>query len=240
VSRQRLGLFVGSAPIAVEGHVLDEQLDTPWGLASQTPLLVDLPNLQCVVMKRHGAQSELSPHQINYRANLWLMKQLGVGAIVATHTVGSIDPNLSVGQLVLPHNLIDYTWGRGDTFDDQRRHIEFSNPYDENLRSKILQANPSVVDAGVYACTQGPRLETAAEIARLNIDGCTLVGMTGMPEAALARELEIAYASVCLVVNPAAGVSDKVIDMTDLRNASVQGAADLWQLVTDLDAVLYR
>ena len=154
-----------------------------------------------------------------------------------------MDPQLRVGDLVVPEQLIDYTWGRQSSFDDELRHIEFSQPYDAKLAQQVLAAGGGLdvrmVGGGVYGCTQGPRLETAAEIKRLSRDGCTLVGMTAMPEAALCRELEIPMANVSLVVNPAAGVSagvrgEQPIDLGALRLASQQGAQQMRTLLSAL------
>ncbi|MEQ8690608.1 MAG: S-methyl-5'-thioinosine phosphorylase [Pseudomonadales bacterium] len=231
-----LGVFVGGSPLPSAGQVVEAERDTPWGEVSDLPYRVQLGEVQLLLMHRHGPQRELSPHQINYRANVWLMQQLGATVLIGTHTVGSIDPNLKVGELVLPEQLIDYTWGRAQTFDDQRRHVDFSSPYSADLRARILASGVPIHAGGVYACTQGPRLESAAEIVRLARDGCTIVGMTGMPEAGLARELELEFASLCVVVNPAAGVSSASIDMQALREASERGAAQIWAVLTALGA----
>ncbi len=215
---------------------MDVATATPWGEASAVPLHVVLPGVpvEFVVLYRHGENADINPHAINYRANLWLLKELAVDAVLSTNTVGGVDPALEVGALVLPDQIIDYTWGRESTYDDERRHVEFAEPYTEALRQRLLAADPSIVDGGTYGATQGPRLETAAEIRRLARDGCTLVGMTGMPEAALARELELAYASVCVVVNPAAGVVPGAVDMAALRAASVAGAERIVSLLRAL------
>jgi 5'-methylthioinosine phosphorylase len=220
----RMGVFIGSAPLDLDGLEVCAGRETPWGEAASEPVLHTVGQHELVLMPRHGAQHEFAPHQINYRANVWLMQSLGVDYLVGTYTVGSVDPALEVAQLVVPDQLIDYTWGRASTYDDQLRHIVFSDPYDAELRNMLVTADSSVVSSGVYACCQGPRLETSAEVRRLSRDGCTLVGMTGMPEAALARELEIAFAGLCLVVNPAAGVSDEAIDLDTMVAVSKAGA----------------
>lgn len=216
-------------------------VDSRWGTPSEAPCVVRIGSIECLVIRRHGRDGDISPHKINYRANLWQMQMAGVSAVVGTHTVGGIDPALPVGALVLPEQLIDYTWGRESTFDDRRRHIEFSEPYDAKLRQQLLELDldsalhkGGVYEGGVYGCTQGPRLETPAEIRRMANDGCTLVGMTGMPEASLARELGLPFASVCLVVNPAAGVGEGVIDMQALQKISHQGADDFVTLIRGL------
>ena len=187
---------------------------TPFGPASAEPQRGRVGTHEVVFLARHGQPHAVPPHLVNYRANLWLLKKLGVEAVVATNAVGGIDRTLAPGHLVIPHQIIDYTWGRAHTFveggADSLVHVDFTEPYDTTLRANLVAAaldgEPLPVHmSGVYGCTQGPRLESAAEIDRMEDDGCTVVGMTGMPEAALARELELPYASVCLVVNDAAG-----------------------------------
>lgn len=232
----RIGVYVGSSPLPMTAEPLSVKLQTPWGDASAVPRKYVVGGYEYLVLPRHGEQHEFAPHQINYRANIWLMHSLGVDGLLGTYTVGSVDPALTVGQLVVPDQLIDYSWGRESTFDDQLRHIEFTEPYDKALRQALLRADKSLFDGGVYACTQGPRLETAAEIKRLAQDGATLVGMTGMPETALARELEIPFAPLCLVVNPAAGVSDDVIDMQALAEISATGGARMVEVLNQLAA----
>ncbi len=232
----KLGVFVGSSPLEVDGTALEVSLHTPWGKAASAPVSYRLGKSELILVARHGPGHHLAPHQINYRANVWLMHTLGVDAAIGTYTVGGIDERLAVGDLVVPHQIIDYTWGRESTFDDTLRHIDFSYPFDVELRKQMLQAGAELVGAGVYGCTQGPRLETAAEIRRMANDGCSVVGMTAMPEAALCRELELRYAGLCLVVNPAAGVGDNAdnpflseapIDMAALTRASKAGAAKM-------------
>lgn len=208
-------------------------VDRRWGDPSEAATVVRIGGVECLIIRRHGGQGQIAPHQINYRANVWQMHAASVSAVIGTHTVGGIDPSLSVGSLVVPDQLIDYTWGRESTYDDRRRHIEFSEPYDASLRQRLMAVDldlPLQV-GGVYGCTQGPRLETPAEISRMANDGCTLVGMTGMPEAALAAELGLPFASVCLVVNPAAGVGEGSIDMQALQAISHQGAEDFVSLI---------
>ena len=176
-------------------------------------------------LPRHGRPHAIPPHAINYRANIDALRQLGVERVVAIHAVGGIDPNLNAGSMVVPDQLIDYTWGRSHTYsgsaEDSLEHIEFSEPFSGSIRRALLSAAQSagieVHDGGCYAVTQGPRLETAAEIARLAADGCTLVGMTAMPEAALAREAGMDYASLSVVANPAAGVSSEVISLEEIH-----------------------
>ena len=191
---------------------------TPYGEPSQPLIFGEIAGKEVVFLARHGGGHTIAPHDINYRANLWALKEVGVTDIVAVATVGGIDHDVRPQDIVLPDQLIDYTYGRQNTYYDgiemPVKHIDFTQPYDANLRAECLKAaaaiNEKLIDGAVYGCVQGPRLETAAEIVRMARDGATLVGMTGMPEAALARELEMAYVAICPVANDAAGKGDSM------------------------------
>ena len=171
---------------------------------------------EVLFLARHGDAHGIAPHQVNYRANIQALKDAGATRIASVATVGGIRREFGPGALVVPHQIIDYTWGRASSFFEgpgaKVTHIDFTEPYSAALRARILAAARScgeaVADGGVYAATQGPRLETAAEIDRLERDGADLVGMTGMPEAALAREAGLAYAALAVVANHAAGRGD--------------------------------
>lgn len=189
---------------------------TPYGEPSGALIFGRLCDQPVVFLARHGYGHTIPPHLINYRANIWALKHAKVSAIVSIASVGGIRADLGPGKLIVPDQIIDYTWGRAATFaegtDQPVRHIDFTHPYDTTLRRRIVtvgkDAGIELVDGGVYATTQGPRLETAAEINRLERDGADVVGMTGMPEAALARELELPYAAINVVANYAAGRHD--------------------------------
>jgi len=191
---------------------------TPYGEPSAAIILGELGGKPVAFLARHGGGHTIPPHIVNYRANIWALKSVGVCDIVAVATVGGIHADLGPSAIALPNQLIDYTHGRCHTFHDGLsadkdlaavRHIDFTYPYNERLRTLCLKAAKAnkvkIVDGGVYACVQGPRLETAAEINRMERDGATMVGMTGMPEAALARELDMAYTAICPIANHAAG-----------------------------------
>ncbi len=194
-------------------------VETPYGKASAAPQLGRWGGRWLLFLPRHGTGPRLPPHRINYRANLWLLREQGAAWVVAVNAVGSIDTALPPGRLSIPEQIIDYTWGREHSFHEGEghgfppMHVDFTRPYDEHLRRRLLKAAAAagvrVRDGGTYAATQGPRLESAAEIHRLRRDGCDLVGMTGMPEAALARELGLPYACCAVVSNWAAGVRDE-------------------------------
>jgi len=192
------------------------EVRTAFGDPSGPLTLSRIGGREIVFLARHGDRHRIPPHRINYRANMRALKDAGVRQVVAIATVGGIRPAYGPGALVVPHQIIDYTWGRASTFFEDPgapvTHIDFTEPYSAALRARILAAakgcSEAIADGGVYAATQGPRLETAAEIAKLARDGADLVGMTGMPEAALAREAGLEYAAIAVVVNHAAGVGE--------------------------------
>ena len=196
-----------------------ETVDTPFGESSAPILHGTLAGAEVIFLPRHGSGHTIPPHQINYRANLWSLSHLGVTHVLAVNAVGSILAGVEPGELLIPDQIIDYTWSRKHTFFEGKEspviHIDFTRPYSNELREVLCRAaqisGVPVWKSGVYGATQGPRLETAAEIDRMEKDGCDVVGMTGMPEAALARELEIEYAAITVVVNHAAGRGPGVI-----------------------------
>ena len=199
---------------------------TPYGEPSGPLTFGRMGSADVVFLARHGYGHTLAPHEINYRANLWALHAQGVTCVIAVATVGGIAENLGAGSIAIPDQIIDYTWGRPSTFfegsEQPVTHIDFTHPYDEAARRMAIDAAAAagvpVVDGGTYAATQGPRLETKAEIDRLERDGATMVGMTGMPEAALARELHLPYAALAVVVNPAAGrgSSARTVSLEDI------------------------
>lgn len=193
-----------------------EVVRTPYGEPSGAVTFGEICGRPVAFLARHGYGHTIPPHEVNYRANIWALWKRGARGIVSVASVGSIRADLKPGDLVIPHQIIDYTWGRRSTFHEGQdcsvTHIDFTEPYDRVLRQKLIDAARATgvpfSDSSVYATTQGPRLETAAEIDRLERDGADLVGMTGMPEAALARELGVPYAAINVVANYAAGRAD--------------------------------
>lgn len=230
-----LAVISGSAGLPVDMQTEVLITDRPFGEPSATTWHARLQGAPILTLARHGEGVRIAPHAINYRANLHALAAAGARWIIAIHTVGGIRRDLQPGELLVPDQLIDYTHGRIPTFapDSMVRHIEFSEPFTKTLADRLIDAAAAtglaVHRGGVYACTQGPRLETAAEIDRLERDGCSVVGMTAMPEAALARELGLAYTSLCLVVNPAAGRG--AIEASAIARAAAAGAESIAQLV---------
>lgn len=186
---------------------------TPYGEPSGALTFGTIRGREVVFLARHGYGHTIPPHEVNYRANIWALHAEKVKDVVAVASVGGIREDLAPGVLAVPDQIIDYTHGRSATFFDQPdrsvTHIDFTHPYCDPLRRRILEAaraaGEMMVAGGTYAATQGPRLETAAEVDRIERDGAHMIGMTGMPEAALARELELCYAAIAVVVNYAAG-----------------------------------
>lgn len=192
-----------------------EVVRTPYGEPSSALLFGQIAGRDTVFLARHGHGHTIPPHRVNYRANIWALKARGATAVLAVASVGGIR-GVVPGEIVLPNQLIDYTHDRESTFfdggDQEVVHVDFTHPYAPALRDKCLvaarRAQIALTDGGVYGAVSGPRLETAAEIDRLDRDGATLVGMTGMPEAVLARELGLPYVAIAVVVNHAAGRED--------------------------------
>lgn len=214
--KQPLLAIIGGSGLAKLADLRDtrrEVVRTPYGDPSGALTFGRLEGVEVAFLARHGYGHTIAPHEINYRANIWSLRHVGVEQVISVATVGGIADDCAPGCLVIPDQIIDYTHGRRGTFfegaEQPVTHVDFTHPYDATLRRRLYEAaeraGDAVRDGGVYGCTQGPRLETAAEICRMQRDGCDLVGMTGMPEAALARELDLSYAALCVVANHAAG-----------------------------------
>ena len=224
---RRLAVIGGSGFSAMQGlDVLgDEHPDTPYGPSSAPVMRGLVGGREILFLPRHGNGHRIPPHRINYRANIWALKDCGAERVVALAAVGGISSSFGPRVLAVPDHIIDYTHGREHSFYDgwesEVVHIDFTRPYCEEMRLALLKAAKDlgldVVGGGTYGATQGPRLETAAEVLRLERDGCDLVGMTGMPEAALAREAGLCYASLAFVVNWAAGKAAGEIEMNEIK-----------------------
>ena len=220
--------------------------DTPYGQVSAELKIGEMNGQRIVFLPRHGESHQVPPHRINYRANLWALQHLGVQSIIAVNAVGGID--VPPRSLVIPDQIIDYTANREATFfdGDQRAagHIDFTYPYSKVLRERIIAAARSsgieLTQSGTYGCTNGPRFETGAEIQKMQRDGCSIIGMTGMPEACLARELDMDYASIALVVNWCAGIEDSILDMEQITRTLERGMKTVIRLINTLLATSDR
>ena len=241
----RYAIIVGSGfDSLADGQEL-AMTNNAYGEPSGAIQRVTIAGTDVLTIARHGAEHTLAPHAINYRANLVALREAGTTSIIALHTVGVVNDQ-DCGQLAVPSQLLDYTWGREHTLYDAAtgsvQHIEFTEPFSAVVRERLLAAASAAsvgcYDGGVYATLQGPRLETAAEVDRLHRDGADYVGMTAMPEAALARELDLQYASLSLLVNPAAGRGEAPIHAavaTNTAKARSAAMALLEQFFVDLE-----
>jgi len=216
--------------------VLNEKIHkTQYGQTDAPLVRGFLSDKEVIFLARHGNPHVIPPHKVNYRANIRALKDFGISNIISVNAVGGITDSMSPGSIVIPNQVIDYTYSRKHTyFDDgfdQVKHIDFTHPYSEHIRAKLINSANAlsiiIKSSATYGATQGPRLETAAEIKRLEQDGCDLVGMTGMPEACLARELDMNYASICLIVNWAAGKTDGIITMEVIQRHIKSGMKEI-------------
>ena len=233
----------GSGLTMLDGLEIErrESIETPWGEPSAPLSHGRLEGVEIMFLARHGVPHVIAPHRVNYRANVWALHRAGVRRIVAVAAVGGIRTDFDSGAIVVPDQIVDYTWGRGHTYFehdlDRVVHVDFTSPYCKRLRTGLLaaarRAGIDAFDGGTYAATQGPRLESAAEIDRLERDGCDVVGMTGMPEAALARELGMSYVHCALVSNRAAGRGTEALTMETIRSNLESGLARVRRLLSE-------
>lgn len=202
-----------------------QMVKTRFGAPSSPLIHGELNGTEVIFLARHGRRHTIPPHMVNYRANLMALHEVGVTHVIALAAVGGIADNCAEKTIVIPDQIIDYTHDRAHTFhgakDHTFDHIDFTEPYSAAIRQRLIKACEAAkvdhVAGGVYGATQGPRLETAAEIRRMENDGCTIVGMTGMPEASLARELGMQYACCAMVVNRAPGKAATGINFSEIE-----------------------
>ena len=238
----RIAVIGGSGLTRLEGlaTVDREWVSTPFGDPSAPLVHGRYADVDVVFLARHGHGHSIPPHRVNYRANVWALGHAGVELVIAAAAVGAIRPDLGCGELAIPDQILDYTSGRDHTFFDGHgtpvTHVDFTQPYCERLRTALVGAatDEGLIGAAAarctYAATQGPRFETAAEIDRFERDGADVVGMTGMPEAVLARELGLCYAAIAIVVNAAAG-RGPLIRMEEIDRFLEEGAAKVRRLL---------
>lgn len=228
-----IGIIAGSGiqELGCEDIVSIQKVETPYGDPSDLYRICNISGTEVIFLPRHGIPHRIPPHKINYRANLWGFSSLGIKEIISINAVGGINETLRPGDIVLPDQIIDLTHGRESTYFDRDEvvHIDLTEPFCNELRELILCAGErkglSLVREGTYVCTNGPRLETKAEIRYFSVVGADIVGMTLMPEASLARELEICFASISVVTNYAAGISKGKLTTTEVvetMKASIQ------------------
>lgn len=242
------GIIGGSGLAELDGLTITQRevMRTQYGEPSGALTFGQLCGRDVEFMNRHGPAHTIPPHRVNYRANLLSLKQAGASQVIAVNAVGGISSTLQPVDLVIPDQIIDYTYSREHTFFDSEhepvRHIDFTCPFSESLRTTIIETASAckieVIAGGTYAATQGPRFETAAEIDRMERDGATIVGMTGMPEAVLARELDLGYCMIAVVSNPAAGRSGSEISVEDIMSNLHAGMARVRDLFEEVIPVL--
>jgi len=237
-----LGLIGGTGLNDFGGPAEAIEVETPWGPPSAPLQSFELAGVRVLFLARHGSPHRFPPHRVNYRANLWALRDAGADRVLAVSAVGGLHTPYGPGALALPDQLIDYSWGREHTYSDSAEapllHVDFTWPYEGPLRRALLaaasRAGIGVIDGGCIGVFQGPRLESAAEIERARRDGCDLAGMTSLPEAGLARELGIDYAGVAVVSNWAAGVAGEHISEDAIAETLREPMGRVRRLVTAL------
>lgn len=223
-----------------------EVVRTPYGEPSAPIVYGELEGTEVAFLPRHGPRHAIPPHEINYRANIWALKDVGISHVIAIAAVGGISANYQTPcTIAIPDQIIDYSYGREHTFfsgaDKQVTHVDFTHPYCAEMRKTIIKSaskiEMKIQDRGTYGATQGPRFETAAEIVRMEKDNIDMVGMTGMPEASLARELQLCYATIAMVANPAAGKGEGDISLKEIDENLSKGMRDVRRLLESTIAI---
>jgi 5'-methylthioinosine phosphorylase len=239
-----IGVIGGSAFSEIKNLDLCNrvEVETPYGKPSSPFVEGSINGHDILFLHRHGLNHSIAPHDINYRANLWALRERGVKHVIATAAVGGITEHMSPMTLMTPDQVIDYTYGREHTYNHPDRgsvdHVDFTWPYDGDLRTLFSKAAVNLgmpfISRGTYGAVQGPRLESSAEIRRMEQDGCDIVGMTGMPEAGLARELGLSYATIAVVVNWAAGKGNQASISHDEMNSNIKiGMINIHKLLAE-------
>ncbi len=237
----KTAIIGGTGLMDISGLKVTEQINatTHWGMPSAEITVGKLDDTSVLFLPRHGNPHAIPPHKVNYRANIEALYEQDVTRIIAVNAVGGITSEMTPCRIVIPDQLVDYTHGRASTFHEQDLdevvHIDFTAPYTESVRLQLIsaakQCDIDIYAGGTYGATQGPRLETAAEINRMEQDGCDIVGMTSMPEACLAREKGIDYGCVALVVNRAAGKTNELITMKIIEHNLTRGMQSILDLL---------
>ncbi|MCX8030699.1 MAG: S-methyl-5'-thioadenosine phosphorylase [Thermodesulfovibrionales bacterium] len=239
----KIGIIAGSGLYDIKNFNLFEEvsLDTPFGQPSSPYKIGEIGNKQVIFLARHGPSHTIPPHKINYRANIWGLKTLGVERIIAINAVGGINRLLTPGDIVLPDQIIDFTFGyRCSTFyeDDKVVHVDFTYPYCSEIQNSIYETTKktgiNVTPKGTYICVNGPRLESAKEIKFFASIGADIVGMTAMPEAILARELEICFGALCIVTNYAAGIVEQKLTTVEVLNTMKKSAEKIKIIISEV------
>jgi len=237
-----LGLIGGTGLTELDDSIESIAVDTPYGAPSAAIRVIRTEPIKLLFLPRHGSPHRFPPHCVNYRANLWALKNAGAERVLAVSAVGGVCAPYAPGSLAAPDQLIDYSWGRQHTFCDsdqvELKHVDFTNPYEGPLRQALIRAaeksSTRLIDGGCIGVFQGPRLESAAEIEKARRDGCHMAGMTSLPEAGLARELGIDYAGLAVISNWGAGVSDELLSEDDIAETLKEPMARVRHLLQAL------
>lgn len=243
-----LALIGGTGLTELDDSAESLEVETPYGATSAAIRVVATKPLRLLFLPRHGNPHRFPPHRVNYRANMWALREAGARHILAVSAVGGIGEGYVPGVLAAPDQLIDYTWGREHTYSDSADvelvHVDFTRPYDGLTRRSLLAAASkaaiSLVDGGCIGVFQGPRLESAAEIERARRDGCHMAGMTSLPEAGLARELGVDYAGLAVISNYAAGVTAELLSEENIAATLKEPMQRVRRLVESLVQVLHQ
>jgi 5'-deoxy-5'-methylthioadenosine phosphorylase len=220
---------------------------TPFGNPASPLQYGSFAKRDIIYLNRHGIERRTAPHLVNYRANMWALHEAKIDIVIGLSVVGGIRADMTPGHIVFPNQLIDYTYGRPSSCYeedfDYTKHIDFTHPYCPELHKVLIQAAQELhldfTDDATYGVTQGPRFETIAEINRMERDGCDIVGMTAMPEALLARELNMRYTSIALVASKAAGRVDGLsISLDDMKTVIDDSLDQIHQLLLKVVALL--
>lgn len=241
-----IGVIGGSGVYEIEGFVIKEvkKVATPYGDPSASYKIGELEGIEIAFLPRHGFSHDIAPHKVNYRANIWGFKELGANRIISVNAVGGINLRMKPGDIVVLRQIIDMTSIRESTFYDKEEvaHIDFTEPYCPELRTAVLSAGEkagiALKENATYVCTNGPRLESSGEIKAFSLLGADVVGMTGMPEASLARELEICFAGIAVITNYAAGISKKKLTTTEVIETMKESTEKIKSLLKETFAII--
>jgi 5'-methylthioadenosine phosphorylase len=243
-----IGVIGGSGLYDIPGLEITDsaKLSSPYGEPSDVYRIGRLSGKEVAFLPRHGSMHHIQPHKINYRANIWGFRELGVKKIISVGASGGISGRMKPGLITLPDQIIDMTSGRPSTFYDEEEviHVDFTEPFCRDLRNYLIraaeQSKVGVGESGLYVCVNGPRLETAAEIKTFSLWGADMVGMTAMPEASLARELEICFAGISVITNYAAGITNRRLTTTEVVETMQAASEEIKLLLKTLISTDFR
>lgn len=241
-----VALVGGTGLTELDDYAETIEMETPYGLPSAPLRVVETSPVRVIFLPRHGNPHRFPPHRVNYRANMWALREAGADHVLAVYAVGGIHEPYRPAALALPDQLIDYSWGREHTYSDSDSaplvHVDFTNPYEGPMRQTLLQAaqksSLDIVDGGCIGVFQGPRLESSAEVEKARRDGCDMAGMTALPETGLARELGLDYAGLAVISNWGAGVKNERLSEADIAETLQEPMARVRKLLKTVIEIL--